>query len=106
MVTWFPMSTLAGKPDSRVATVEMTAWSCTFVTAPIFTLFRSPAGQGFGLRLGWVGSEEEGLGVGDSKPPVARPPHRNTQPTQTTNKARQRNRNRNAARCDAIATHL
>lgn len=42
MVTWFPMSTLAGKPDSSVATVEMTAWSCTFVTAPIFTLFRSP----------------------------------------------------------------
>lgn len=42
MVTWFPISTLAGKPDSREATVEMTAWSCTFVTAPTLTALRSP----------------------------------------------------------------
>lgn len=46
IVTWFPISTLAGKPVSSAATVEMTAWSCTFVTAPIFTLLRSPVGRG------------------------------------------------------------
>ena len=42
IVTWWPISTLAGKPDSREGTVVITAWSWTLVPCPMLTLLRSP----------------------------------------------------------------